>query len=111
MAAYASSATIKSPTIEKLMVFGSLAMVRGLVTVSNYNSTLAEVTAITKFFKDNPLVILGGVSSIGYIGHWVDASKSIKCWNFNYDAADGPAQEAANDTNIGVFPFIAIGRV
>lgn len=103
MAAYASSVALSDRAAQKLA--GSpLRIVRGVLTVSNYNQTLAEITGITKYFKGTPTVVLGGVFSGGnHIGQWVPASKSVKAWVTTTGA------EVASDVNIGTVPFVAWG--
>lgn len=111
MAAYAATVVIKSRYHEKIGI-GKIGMIRGTIDVTNYNQTTAPITAITKHFRDEPTVIISSISTLGYGGTWLDSTTdSVKCWNYNYDASDGPAQQAASDTNCGVFDFVAFGRV
>lgn len=103
MAAYASSVALLDESSEKL-AGTPLRVVRGTLTVSNYNSSLAEITGITKHFLTAPIVVLGGVFSGGnHVGQWNAASKSVKAWVTTTGA------EVANDVNIGSVQFIAIG--
>lgn len=103
MAAYASSVAISDP-VPQLSANSQMKMIRGVLTVSNYNSTLAEITGITKYFKGTPTVILGGAFSGGnHVGFWVAASKSVKAHVTTTGA------EVANDVNMGTVPFIAFG--
>ena len=113
MAAYAATVTIQGKKAWRTGP-GSFGILRGTVNVTNYNTTLAEITGISKKFRDTPTVILNSISSLGHCGEWVAASKSIKCW-FPTQQTGGAGNragiEAATDTNIGVFSFIAIGLV
>lgn len=103
MAAYASSVSV-SDVAAQVVAGTPLRILRGRLTVSNYNSTLAEITGITKYFRTNPTVLLGGVFSGGnHVGQWVVASKSVKAWVTTTGA------EVANDVNIGNVDFVAIG--
>lgn len=111
MAAYAATVT-PADAVAQVIAGTPLRVVRGSVNLSNYNTVLAEITGITKFFRTTPTVILGGASSNGYLVSWVAASKSIKAWRENANATylQGPALgEAVTDTNIGSVDFVAIG--
>jgi hypothetical protein len=80
MAAYA--ATVVLAHRRPFRIGNSISMVRGTVDVTNYNQTLAEITAITKKFRDptTVTVLLGGLTDNGYLVAWIPASKSIKAW-------------------------------
>lgn len=103
MAAYASSvALLDNGPIRSANT--RLKTIRGTLTISNYNQTLAEITGITKYFTGTPTVILGGVFSGGnHVGQWVAASKSVKAWVTTTGA------EVASDVNMGTVPFLAYG--
>lgn len=79
MAAYAATVTAPDLVAKKLASTG-LGILRGSVDVTNYNQTRAEITGITNRFRSAPNVILGGVSSNGYLVAWDSATKSIKAW-------------------------------
>lgn len=101
MAAYASTVTL---TDRKPKPLGNgLAMLRGTVDVTNYNSTRVAITDITKYFRDTPTVLLGGTLDNGYLGAWVGTS--VKCW----DHLDTGVGELADDVDAGAVPFVAIG--
>lgn len=102
MAAYAYTVTLDQPTVHKI---GKLGVLRGVINVTNYNSTRAEITEITGRFKGNPTVLLGGASSGGHLVVWDTASKSVK--GFNPGGALGT--ESSNDTVVGTVPFTAFG--
>lgn len=112
MAAYAATVVIKSRYHDKVGL-GKLGIIRGTVAVTNYNTTTAPITDITKHFRDDPTVIIEGVSTTGYLGNWIGGSTdTVKCWIGDYNnGTDGPLIQAASDVNCGVFNFIAIGRV
>ena len=79
MTAYAATTTIRSPKIIRQL--GGMGLVFGRINVTNYNQTLAEITAITSKFKSATLeVLLGGNSSNGYIVAWDTTSKAVKAW-------------------------------
>jgi len=87
--------------------------IRGTVNLTNYNSTLAEISDITKHFRKPTTVIVkaSAVTSNGYMVNWVAASKAFKAWRTRLShSVDGPLIEAANDTNIGTFTIHAIGE-
>jgi hypothetical protein len=111
MAAYA--ATVVSPLRKPLKLFAKdpgVEIYYGTVDITNYNTTSAEITAITGKFRSAPVVIVSGVSDNGYGCRWDATDKSIHAYTYDYDAgADGAAIEASNDTDIGVVHFIAVG--
>jgi len=88
-----------------------IGMFAGQVDVSNYNTTLAEITGITGKFKSIIAVTTQGASDTGWVPQWVTASKAFKMWEGNYDAADGPLQEASDDDDTGAFEFVAYGLI
>lgn len=104
MAAYASTVAT-ADSVGQVLAGTPLRVVRGRLTITNYNSTLVEITGITKFFRTNPTVLLGGKFSSGlHSGQWIDASKSVKAF------VDTTGAEVANDvTTMGNVPFVAIG--
>lgn len=77
--AYTAAVTLKTPKVSKLSDRG-LALLTGSVAVSVYDATKVEITAITGRFKGAPVVILGGVSSNGYLVAWDATAKAIKAW-------------------------------
>lgn len=79
MAAYAATVTLPDIRAKKLAATG-LGILRGTINVTNYNQTLAEITALTGYFRSAPTVILGGLSSLGYSVAWDTTSKSVKAW-------------------------------
>lgn len=101
MAAYAATATLAAPKVTK--IGGGLSMLAGSINLTNYNSTRAEITAITGRFKGTPIVVAEGVSSNGLGVRWDTASKSFKSYVFTTGV------ETANDVNVGSFNFIATG--
>ena len=79
MAAYAATVTVPDVVAKKIAATG-LGILRGSVALSNYNSTLAEITGITNMFRSAPTVVAGGCSSNGYIVAWDTTSKAFKAW-------------------------------
>lgn len=111
MAAYAATVSVDQRTNSPINVERD-AIITGTVDVTNYNSTLVAQTGITGKFRSLKRVVITGVSDNGYIGRWDSSGSAIKCYTFDYDAvADGAAIEAANDTDCGVFEFIAYGVI
>ena len=79
MAAYA--ATVTSPLRKPIKIGNGVGIYFGQINLTNYNSTLAEITAITGKFNDKtPIVTLSGVSESGYICHWDPTSKAVKAF-------------------------------
>ena len=102
MAAYAATVALDQRTAIQ-MANNAFKLLSGSVAITNYNSTLAEITGITKMFAgDAPRVICDGVTSNGYLAIWVAASKALKC--FYPKKAITPAGTAGNavTNNAGV---------
>lgn len=117
MAAYAATVTNDDKDFHRVGV--GLGIMRGSVDLTNYNTTLAELTGITGFFKEKPTVIIDGVSDNGYLGHWVKATGAIKCYyptiasdqTPTADIVAAAGSQVVNDVDVGVFNFVAFGRV
>lgn len=102
MAAYAATITLDSPRPGRLgnSPFGVLS---GTCNLSNYNSTLAEITTITKaFLAGGKLrVVADGLSSNGYAVKWDTTGKAFKA----YRTAAGAASLAAASSNPATHPL------
>lgn len=110
MAAYAATVTLAQPTVKK--IGGGMGLLRGTINITNYNPTLAALTAITSRFKGTPTVILGGTTTGGYGAAWIPASSSVKLFEDNEAAAytaDQPFGEPAADVVGGSVEFVAFG--
>lgn len=79
MAAYAATVTLDFPRPGPV---GNTKMgvLTGQINLTNYNTTLAEITGITGRFKSAPRVIVGGVSSNGYAVKWDPTAKAVKAY-------------------------------
>lgn len=104
MTAYTASVTLTKPTMQKL---GQVGVVIGYVTLSNYNQTNAEITGITGLFRGGaPIVVLGGVSSLGYLVGWNATDKAIKAWKpgaiTDGDVTIGGGSAGAANTALGL---------
>lgn len=81
MAVYAATVTLDFPRAGRLgsSPFGVLT---GVCNLTNYNSTLAELTTITKAFRPNGVlrVVADGLSSNGYAIKWDTAGKAFKAY-------------------------------
>jgi hypothetical protein len=106
MAAYTQTTTLDFP---KSLRLGNspMGVLAGRVNVTNYNQTLAEITAITgKFKAGGPLrVVVSGASSTGYLVIWDTTGKSLKAFVPTTQA------EVASDTAVGTVDFVAIGQM
>ena len=122
MAAYATTTTIAHR--RPIKIGEDLAVLAGTIDVTNYNSTLAEITAISKKFKTVLAVVVGGVSSNGYLGTWVAADKAVKCFypskalaahthvlHFQTSAAANAVTAAANQLRTAAAAFDIAGVV
>lgn len=111
MAAYAATVSIDQRRPAPLTLERD-AIVTGTIDVTNYNTTLAELTTITGFFRSLKRVVITGVSDNGYAGRWDATAKAVKCYYADYDAgADGALIQGVNDLDCGVFEFIAYGVI
>lgn len=82
MAAYASTVTLDRSRMERIS--RNYGFVIGKCDITNYNTTGAEITDITKFFNDTttPIrVINDGMSDNGYIVRW---NTTDKCFHAFY---------------------------
>ncbi len=111
MAAYASTVTSDMKRAVKIDQVTGIGMFAGRCDVTNYNTTLGAITAISGKFRSLLAVVAEGVSDNGYVPGWVVASNSFKIYEGNYDAADGPLIEAQVDDDAGAFDFVAFGLV
>lgn len=108
MAAYAATVTLSGLTPHVAKIAPGVGVLLGTVDVTNYNSTLAEITDITKKFIATPTVLLSTVGDNGgHWGIWVEASKSVKCFEID----TGALAEADLDDDCGSFHFIAVGQI
>lgn len=77
MAAYAASVTINNT----MKAVGALGVVSGVIDVTNYNTTLAEITGVTGQFRGDPWnVMVDPISENGYIVRWDYTSLAIKAY-------------------------------
>lgn len=106
MAAYAATVALSIP--HGVQVAPNINMIMGSVDITNYNSTLAALTAISGAFRGNYAVVLSSISDNGYYVSWVAASNSIKAWqSLTADAST----EVADDVDIGEVSFVAFGVI
>lgn len=103
MAAYASTTTLY--TLRPINL-GEMLILAGETDLTNYNQTGAEETDITKYFRSLKTVICMGLSDNNYPVRWDDTDK---CFHAFIDNDAGASDEAADNTDIGVIPWLAIG--
>tara|TARA_Y100000310_G_C20538270_1_gene741962 strand:- start:692 stop:1018 length:327 start_codon:yes stop_codon:yes gene_type:complete len=106
MAAYAATVVL-IPDVRPFKLGNGIGMIKGTVAITNYNSTLVEITDITGRFRDTPIVIVGGATTTGYVLGWERATKAFQAWEAGADAA--ALDEVGNDTDVGVAEFVAFG--
>lgn len=99
MAAYAATVTTKMVHAVRLGKFGFFS---GEIDITNYNTTLAEITGISSRFK-SIIGVTFGASDLAHVFEWIDASSSIKAYVM------GTGAEAATDTDAGAAHFTAFG--
>lgn len=98
MGAYAATASLNLPNPVRI---GSsrVGVVFGSVNVTNYNTTLAEITGITGVFRSAPRVMLGGISSNGYLVKWDSTAKAVKAYKSPLITASSSAPTVTTGTN------------
>lgn len=98
MAAYAATVTVPDVVAKKLAATG-LAIARGTINVTNYNTTGVESTGVTSLFRSAPTVLLGGMSTNGYMVAWDTTDKCVHA--FYPSIAITPAGTGAAPTFTG----------
>lgn len=78
MAAYAATVTLDTP--KRIRIGGNLGQISGSINLTNYNSTIAEITDITKHFKSTKNVQITS-SENGYIGLWNTTTNALEVYN------------------------------
>jgi hypothetical protein len=78
------------------------------VNLTNYNSTLVEITGITGKFKSVIAVIPATAEGSDRV-EWVHASGAFK--SYTDDGTSGVPAETADDVDVGEFDFIAVGTI
>lgn len=110
MANYA--ATVTSPMVQVERVSRSLGVIAGKVTVSNYNTTLLEITGITRYFKTSAVagftkgtiaIVSEGFSTNGYLVRWDNTTGAFRCYYAN-NAISIPV-----DSNVGAGAALLFG--
>lgn len=109
--AYTVSVTLGSACRKPIPIRGTgMGFITGIANLTEYHSTLAEVTDITKHFRDLEYVS-GGKTDAGYDVRWNESDKAWEAWNSDLSSSvDGPQVETANGTDVGAFGFFAVGR-
>jgi len=112
MADYAASVTSSMLRAVKVDNVTGIGIYAGVCDITNYNTTLAEITGITGKFHSVISVTTDGATENGYLVSWVPASGAFKAWRLDYDAgADGELIEASTDDDVGTVNFLAIGII
>lgn len=108
MADYAATVTSKMRRAVKVDQVTGIGMFTGRCDLTNYNTTLAEITAISKKFKD-VLTVIAGTAEGGNWIEWDHTSNSFKAYVSNNTT--GVTEEVATDVDVGEFDFVAYGLV
>lgn len=108
MAAYAATVTLGNACGRgRIPLRGTgVAMIGGTVDVTNYNSTLAEITGITKHFRRTDFVVVGPTDN-GYLLRWDATSKAFKAFKATGDS--GAMAECGDNVDVGAAEFVAFG--
>ena len=119
MAAYAAAVTSDMLRAVKVDQVTGIGMFSGRCDVTNYNTTVAEITDITGKFVNDPLSVVAGVSDNGYIVQWDKTDKGFKAYyptnssdqTPTADIAAAAATEVATDVDVGEVDFVAYGLI
>lgn len=79
MSAYASSVTSTMIKAVKVDSVKGIGLFVGQCDITNYNSTLVEITAITGKFR-TMLTVVAGVSDNGYLVQWDSSDEAFKAY-------------------------------
>lgn len=110
MAAYAAAVTSSMKRAVKIDQVTGIGVFAGKCDITNYNTTLAAITAISGKFKTSGIIsVVGGTTQGGEWVEWIDASNSFKVYISN--ATTGVTEEVATDVDVGEFDFVAIGFI
>ncbi len=118
MAAYAAAVTSLLQKPARMGDVVGVGVWAGKCDITNYNTTLVEITGITGKFQ-NMISVVGGVSDNGYMVVWVAASLSFKAYyptiasdqTPTADIVAAAGSEVVNDVDVGVVEFVAVGLV
>ena len=108
MASYAATVTSTMKRAVKIDQVVGIGIFTGRVDLTNYNTTLAAITDISKKFR-SVIAVVGGITEGGNWVEWVAASNAFKAYVSN--ATTGITEEVATDVDVGAFDFVAFGLV
>lgn len=112
MAAYAYTITLDQKTPEP--VGTGWQMLSGEINVTAYNPVIPEIVEITRYFRRQYRVVVGGGSQEAFlaVGAWDTTAKGLRCFYADYDrASDGKLIEMPEGIIIpGIFNFICLGK-
>ena len=119
MAVYASTVTSTMKRAVKFDQVTGFGVYIGKCDITNYNTTVAEITAITGKFRNLMQVICAGISDNGYSVRWDETDNGFKAYypttasdqTPTADIVAGASGEVATDVDIGVVEFAAYGLV
>ena len=106
MAAYAATVTADIPHAERIS--RNYGMLIGKCDITNYNTTGAEITDITRYFDDTTTsvrVICDGLSDNGYVVRW---NTTDKCFHAYYPTAAQNATLTITDDDSAASNGVAV---
>lgn len=112
MAAYANTVTSTMRRAVKFDQVTGFGIYIGKCDITNYNQTLAEITAITGKFRNLMQVICTTISDNGYSIRWDAVGKAFKAY-YNAPPIVAVTGTIKDDNNVdaGVIEFVAYGLV
>ena len=119
MAAYAETTTSTMKRAVKIDMITGIGMFVGKTDITNYNTTVAEITDITKKFRNLMQVICAGVSDNGYLVRFDATDLGFKAYyptivsdqTPTADIVAAAGTEVASDVDVGVVEFAAYGLI
>lgn len=109
--AYTVAVSIKSEKTVRLKNNMGVGVLHASAALTNYNSALVAITAITGRFQSVLAVVPSGSTTSGYGASWVTASSAFKVWAAKATTAAASLTELGEDVNAGNFEFVAIGLI
>ncbi len=117
MAAYAAAVSLVGTRSSLRLQHSRIAVLFGTINVTNYNSTLVEISGISNLYRGTAyLVVLGGLSDTGYAGEWIDATQAVKCWypsaaqTHDHDFFISGGEAAATTARIATYATNILGK-
>ena len=111
MAAYAETTTSTLKRALKVDAVQGMGMFIGKCDITNYNTTVAEITDITGKFVNLMQVIVTGISDNGYLVRWDASDNGFKAYYPTNTSDQTPTADIVAAAALEVVEFIAVGLI